>query len=104
MLGYLEGALHKKGQFKNETTGELIDYDNVVLTILIPPTVGGAYDPVEAVGMTIDSKAKFAYENLSQVFGNDVKCLEDVSPLIGRKVEYFFDGNKKVCKVMVSND
>lgn len=102
MYGILAGAMHKKGSFTNDTTGEIIAYDNIDLVILIPPSVGGAYDPVEAVGQTTERSSKFAAENLSNVFGKDVRTLKDVEPFIGKQVEYYFDVSKKICRVIIN--
>ncbi len=102
MYGILAGALHKKGSFENEKTGEVISYDNVDLVILVEPSVGGAYDPVEAVGQTTERSSKFSAENLTTVFGEKVRKLSDIQPFIGKRIEYYFDGSKKICRVIVN--
>lgn len=100
--GILAGALHKKGTFTNEKNGEVIAYDNIDLVILTEPSVGGAYDPIEAVGQTIERTAKFPADNLTAVFGEDVHKLSDIHPFIGKKIEYFCDTGKKICKVILN--
>ena len=102
MYGILAGAMHKKGSFTNDTTGEIIAYDNIDLVILVEPKVGGEYDPIEAFGQTTERSSKFAAENLSAVFGEDIRKLSDIHPFIGKKIEYFFDGGKKICKVILN--
>ena len=102
MLGVLLGAVHKKGNFTNETTGEVISFDNIELVIVISPSVGGAYDPIEAIGQVTERSSKFPAENLSNVFGKDVKRLSDIEPWLGQRIEYFYDGSKKICKVLLN--
>lgn len=101
MIGTLAGAMHKKGNFVNEETGDVVEYDNLVLTILVPIKLGGAYDPVEAVGKTVDNKAKCAFSNISNVFGSDVTGISDIEPFIGSDIEYFYDSSKKLERVWI---
>lgn len=100
MLGKLVGAMHKKGNFTNEKTGEVIAYDNIELVILSPIKTGGQYDPVAAVGLSPDKNTKFRAEKLSEVFGEQYNTLDSISPLLGSDIEYFFDSSKKICRVM----
>lgn len=101
MIGTLVGAMHKKGSFTNEESGELVMYDNLELVILVPIPVGGQYDPIESEGLKPERNSKCSFEKLSEVFGDEFKNVSDLAPLMGREVEYFFDGSKKICKVMV---
>ena len=100
MIGTFAGALHKKGSFVNDTTGEVVDYDNLVLTILIPVKSGGPYDPIESVGHTVDTTAKCSFSNISYVFGREVTQLSDLAPFLGSEIEYYYDSNKKLDKVI----
>jgi hypothetical protein len=102
MYGKLVGALHKKGTFTNQDTGELVSFDNIELVVLVPPKIGGSYDPVEAVGFTTEKKCKFPADSISDVFGKDVKSIDDINPLIDSDIEFFYDGSKRVCKVMIN--
>lgn len=100
MIGKLVGAMHKKGTFTNDKTGEVIAYDNIELVILSPIQTGGQFDPVSAVGLSPDKNTKFRAEKLSEVFGEQYTTLDSLSPLLGSDIEYFFDSSKKICRVM----
>ena len=100
MIGKLVGAMHKKGTFTNDKTGEVISFDNIELVILSPIQTGGEYQPLHAVGLSPDKNTKFKAENLTQVFGEQYNSLDSLSPLLGSDIEYFFDSSKKICKVM----
>lgn len=102
MFGTIVGAMHKKGSFHNQETGELIDYDNLELTLLVPVKIGGAYDPIEAVGMTTEKKAKCPFNSLSDVFGKEYRTINDLEKLMGKNVEFFYDGSKKLNRVFVN--
>lgn len=103
MLGTLIGAHRKKGTFTNENTGEVLAYDNLMLTILVPIPVGGAYDPIEACGLGTEKNAKCAFSSISDVFGKDYKHCSDLAPLMNKEIEYFYDSGKKICKVLVND-
>lgn len=100
MIGKLVGAMHKKGTFTNDITGEVIAYDNIELVILSPIQTGGQYDPVAAVGLSPDKNTKFKADRLSDVFGKEYNTLDSLSPLLGSDIEYFYDSSKRICKVM----
>ena len=100
MNGKLVGALHKRGSFTNDKTGELVNYDNCELVILCPIPTGGKFDPVSAVGLAPEKVAKFPFERIHDVFGENVHDVADLSTYIGRDIEYFYDGSKKICKVL----
>ena len=100
MVGKLVGAMHKKGEFKNEKTGELVQYDNIELVILTPIHAGGEYQPLHAVGLSPDRNTKFKAADISQVFGEKYNSLDSLSSLLGCDVEYFFDSSKRICKVL----
>lgn len=104
MIGVLAGAMHKKGSFMNEETGEVIAYDNLALSILVPIKVGGAYDPIEAVGVTTEKKAQCPYENISDVFGEEITSCADLEPFLNKEIEYYFDGSKRLARVIVRGD
>ena len=93
--------MHKKGSFVNDETGELIDYDNLALTILVPIKVGSQYDPIEAVGVTTEKKAQCPYENISDVFGDEITSCADLEPLLNKEIEYYFDASKRLARVIV---
>lgn len=103
MLGTLVGAQRKKGTFTNETTGEVIAYDNLVLSILVPINIGGQYEPIEACGVALEKNAKCAFSSISDVFGSNFKCCADLEPFMNKNIEYFFDSSKKICKVIVND-
>jgi hypothetical protein len=100
MNGQLVGIMHKKGTFTDKETGELVPYDNLELVILVPSKIGGQFAPVEAIGVTTEKKAKCAYSSLSDVFGTEYKSISDLDVFIGSQIEFFYDGSKKICKVL----
>ena len=87
MIGIFSGASHKKGAFTNEDTGEVIEYDNLCLTLLVPIRTGGQYDPIEAIGTAPEKRAQCPFVDFPDVFGGKYKSLAELQPLIGREVE-----------------
>ena len=73
--------------------------------MLVPPSVGGQYDPVAAVGDTVETIGNkhnfpsFNIENISAVFGPDVTNINDIQKFIGKDVDFFYDRSKKICSV-----
>lgn len=99
MNGKLVGALHKRGKFTNENTGELIEFDNVELVILTAPVVSGKFAPVSSIGLLPEKASKFPFSEISNVFGENVHEVSDLAHLIGKDIQYFYDGSKKICFV-----
>ena len=99
MNGKLVGALHKRGKFTNENTGELIEFDNVELIILTLPVTTGNYAPVASIGSIVEKASKFPFSEISNVFGDNVHEVSDLAHLIGKDIQYFYDGSKKICFV-----
>ena len=64
--------MHKKGNFTNDKTGEVVSYDNIELVILSPIQIGGQYDPVAAVGLSPDKNTKFRAEKACRGFWRTV--------------------------------
>ena len=100
MVGKFVGAMHKKGSFVNESSGELVDFDNIELIILVQIPSGGKYDPVSSVGLRPEKNAKFPADKLSEVFGSDYTAVSDLEDILGYTVEYFYDSSKKICRVI----
>lgn len=98
--GKLVGIMHKKGNFTNEKTGEVVDYNNIELVILSPIQCGGKFQPLHALGFQPDKNCKLPAENLTEVFGEQYTNFDSLSDLIGHQIEYFFDSSKKICKVI----
>lgn len=100
MNGKLVGAMHKKGSFLNESTGEMVAYDNIELVILRDIPSGGKFDPVASVGLSPEKIAKFPFEKIHEVFNDNVHEVTDLVDFLGFDIEYYYDGSKKICKVL----
>lgn len=99
MKGILIGAVHKSGVFE-DSKGQTLEYDNLELTLARDVEyVSQADRTVVGVGQ-VTTIAKCAFENLSNVFGDTIKSIEDFGDYLGSEVNCYFDDKKKLDMVV----
>ena len=93
MKGIFKGVYRNKGSFTDQKTGEYIEYDHAVFTVLVPFKTSKAH--IEGVGQEAAQKMKCLWENLSTVCNSDnyddgqttFKSCKDFQPFLGLTVD-----------------
>lgn len=93
MKGIFKGVYRNKGSFTDQKTGEYIEYDHAVFTVLVPFKNSKAH--IEGVGQEAAQKMKCLWDNLSSCCNTDnyddgktiFKNAVDFKPFLGFPVD-----------------